>query len=380
MVDPRQDSETKALTPDWVSLEREFPRQAIACIRALDEQPGSFSITVRDLAADARASEKDSERLLQRLAGSGYLIVRSYASCGNCGTRLDGAGTDDECPYCQTAFVDTAPSTEIRFERVREPPRDVSWVLVLHGMNTSGTWQEELSWLIGRSYRRMVPVAIYKYGLVRSGVLFGFRQRQILARVIARFLAIVAEAKEAGRDEPPDVIAHSFGSWLIAEALKRDQRIRIGRLILLGAIVRPDFDWKVIVERGQVDLVLNSGAALDRWVRVAEFLIPNTGPGAVRGFHPPVRNVLTPGIGHSGYFAPSARMREMFSTVWEPFLAWGSPPSLPNEVSARSWRSAPPVVRFTTWGLVVGVAAIAVLTATVIAALGTWELASRLIR
>ena len=40
-------------------------------------------------------------------------------------------------------------------------------------MNTLGDWQEKLTWLVGRMYGRMVPVAIYKYGVIRPGVMFG---------------------------------------------------------------------------------------------------------------------------------------------------------------------------------------------------------------
>lgn len=367
------------MIPDWNLLERDFPAAAVAYIRHLYEQPGSFSVTAHDGAKDTGASEANIRKLLERLSDAGALERRTYISCGNCTKNLDGMPDEDECPFCHAAFVDVPRSTEVRYQLDREPPRDVSWVLVLHGMNTSGTWQEELSWLIGRSYRRMVPVAIYKYGVIRPGVLFRFRQRQIMRSVIARFVTMANEAKDAGYDAPPDVIAHSFGTWLIAEVLSHDQRIKLGRLVLLGAIVRPDFDWAAIVERGQVESVLNHGAARDGWARAAQFAIPNSGPGGVRGFQLPVRNVLTSDLGHSDYFAPNERMRGLFSTVWRPFLAWQSPPKLPGEVEARSWRQAPALVRVTTWLLVIGLVLLAGVIAIAVEALGLWQLVKLLV-
>jgi len=342
------------MTPDWQTLEAGFPPAAVEHLRGRYETPGSFSVTVRDLAQDSGASEHDAEALLEALVVGGNLTKQTYKRCAKCGVDLSDDASDGQCHNCNAAFVDENPISVVRYQLDREAPRDVPWVLVLHGMNTRGTWQEELTWLIARSYKQMVPVAIYKYGMVRPGVLFGWRQRMIVRRVIKKFVALSKQARDDGFHGPPDVIAHSFGTWLIAHALD-DQRVRVGRLILLGSIVRPDFRWDRLLADHKVDMVLNHGATRDFWVKVSQYGIPKSGPGGRVGYPAPVRNVAAVGLGHSDYFDPEQRMRQLFADVWQPFLRWQSVPPLHGAFEAPRWRPAPLLIRVTTRLLLVGV-------------------------
>lgn len=333
------------MIPDWEALSGEFDARLVTSLRALYETPGSFSIVARDLARDTKTTSAEAEALLGRLVQLELLERKTFRECAHCGHRLDDSDRE-KCPACGTWFVDQPPKEEVRYVLSREAPRDVRWVLVLHGMNTSGTWQEELSWLISRSYRRTVPVAIYKYGIVRPGVLFRWRQRMIRRGLVAKIVKLSGEASGSGFGGKPDVIAHSFGTWLITDALAKDDRVRIGRLILLGSIVPPDFNWTSI--RGHVEAILNHGATADAWVRVAQLAIPSSGPSGVRGLCAPAINVAASGLGHSDYFAPDDRMRELFSRVWRPFLSWETLPTLPGTFTPRKWRALPRIITFIT--------------------------------
>lgn len=335
---------------NWQLLETRFPAAVVRLLRERFDTPGSFSTTVRDLARDSGVNEREVEALLATLVGDGALTKNAYLRCAECGGSAEE--DDAECRACGISFGSKEPIREVRYQLDRKAPRDVPWVLVLHGMNTHGTWQEELTWLIARSYKRMVPVAIYKYGTVRPGALFAWRQRMILRRVIAKFVALSEQARDAELSSRPDVIAHSFGTWLIAHALA-DPRVRIGRLILLGSIVRPDFPWQQWIDEKKVEFVLNHGATKDFWVKAAQFAIPDSGPGGRIGYLAPVRNVAAEGLGHSDYFNPQSRMRDLFTTVWRPFLSWQNDPPL-NGFDAPRWRPVPRPLRAVTWLLAVG--------------------------
>jgi len=332
------------MTVHWQELAQQFPLALVERVKELFDRPGSITITPEDLAAAAKTSVVDVTRLLDGLP----LERLVHKRCSRCHESLDGIGERDTCPHCGTSFDDDPPETIVRYEWHRPPPRDVPWVLVLHGMNTKGTWQEELSWLISRSYRHMVPVAIYKYGEIRQGVFFRWRQRQLRDKVIAKIKVLCGQSDDAGYGPRPDVIAHSFGTWLIAHALQHDKDVRIGRLILLGSVVRPDFDWQSLIGAGQVEAVLNHGATRDEWVPLAQWFIPDAGAGGIHGFPSPVTNIAAQGFRHSDYFAPEDRMRSIFRSVWSKFLSWESVPAIDSEFAATAWKPKPAIMRFAT--------------------------------
>jgi len=225
---------------------------------------------------------------------------------------------------------------------VREEPRtrDIIWVLTLHGMNTQGAWQEDLNWLVSKSYGRMVPVAIYKYGIVRPGAVLKFRQRALTRGLINRIRRLSGETNAAGFGGVPDVIAHSFGTWLLGHALDADRTLRVGRVILTGCILRPDFDWNELITRGQVQAVLCHVATKDLWARIAHYFIPDSGPSGRRGFND--RRYICHAVlsgGHSDFFNEKL-MPGLFERIWQPFLIGtdGPPGDLEGKLSQPDWR------------------------------------------
>lgn len=339
------------MSPDWRGLERDFAPAAVRIIREKFAEPGSIAFKTAALAAQAGISEAEAERLLEAV---GNFTRSSTSKCARCAFDLTGVGERDTCPSCGADFSELEPETVVHYQLDREMPRDVPWVLVVHGMNTRGEWQEELSWLVGRTYRHMVPVAIYKYGKIQPGVMFPARQRALARKLEAKLLKLSEEAVRAGYAGAPDVIAHSFGTWLVAEALDRNPTLRIGRLILLGSVVRPDYPWRQLIDREQIDAVLNHGATNDEWVPRAQFFIPGSGPGGKHGFAPPVTNVPATGFRHSTYFLPD-RLRGVFEGVWRPFLQSEVAPSWPETWIVSDWKPYPRPVRFVTWLIAVGV-------------------------
>jgi pimeloyl-ACP methyl ester carboxylesterase len=203
-------------------------------------------------------------------------------------------------------------------------------------MKTLGPWQESFNWLVSTTYGRMVPVAIYKYGMVLPGVLSRRRHWALMAGLVVRIERAAREVSKIIDDPRPDVIAHSFGTLLLGHALHRYPEIRVGRVITLGCILRPDFDWATLVRRGQVDAVLNHFGTRDFWARVAHYAIPDAGPAGRRGFDshaegwPEDRpqegrlfNVRAEGLRHSDFFQDPERgstLKSLFAEVWQPFL------------------------------------------------------------
>lgn len=133
-------------------------------------------------------------------------------------------------------------------------------VVLLHGIRTHGPWAEMVAALL-REHCQVEAVVPLRYGyfdLLRflSPVL---TRRKPVERIV-RELRDIRSAYPQGKIS---VIAHSFGTYAICQALKHPD-IRLARLVLCGSIVRPDFRW----DRHTAQLpatVLNDCGTHDIW-------------------------------------------------------------------------------------------------------------------
>lgn len=238
------------------------------------------------------------------------------------------------CPECNEAFSRGGGINETTvYIRKLSPSRNVDWVVAIHGMNTSGPWQEAFSWLISTTWGRSVPVAIYKYGNIKVGVLKPWSRRKLKNRLREKLVTLRDQASQQGFLGKPDLIAHSFGTWLIGHLLEDElsrspeERIYFGRIILTGCILRPDFNWKNIKEAGLVEEVLNHYGSSDIVVPFAHATILDSGPSGRHGFNcDKVLNICSEGFGHSDFFSIKKKEREVtflqysYGRYWRPFL------------------------------------------------------------
>lgn len=327
----------------WEKLTAEHPRPLVESLRQRFERGESFAIYAEQLVADTSLPSDKGGALLEALVQQG-LLEKSIAHVCACGAPLAADEAQaDTCPHCGQAFVDIGgPEAHALYVREGVRRRDVRWVLVLHGMNTRGPWQEELSWLVSRTYGHSVPVAIYKYGVIRPGAVLRFRLRALTSQLNARIKRLCGEGEKSGFGGIPDVLAHSLGTWLLGHALQSDRELRVGRVVLTGCILRPDFDWAGLIDRGQVEAVLCHYGSKDFWARVAHFVIPDSGPSGRRGFNDTnrVTHVETSGLSHSGFFLEE-QLPSFHHGIWQPFLTTPKPTGIQNgNVPARPWRSA----------------------------------------
>ncbi len=306
----------------WRELRARHPKALVRQLRSFADRGGPFRLTDAELAAPTSEEAKAARALLRDPLLTVWLREETELTCPEGGEEL----TEEEAagPVCpnhpEIAFSQTPVERTTFFVHDAPPTRDVPWVLALHGMNTRGAWQEELNWRVSMTYGRMVPVAIYKYGKILPGAVLRFRQRRIMAGLIERIRRLAGETSTSGFGDRPDVLAHSFGTWLLGHALTAYPKLRVGRVILLGSILRPDFDWSSLIKRGQVQAVLNHHGTADGWVRIAQRFIPCSGPSGRRGFDDPaVLNRPAKDFGHSQFFEDHV-LPGLFKTVWGPFL------------------------------------------------------------
>ena len=333
---------------DWDALLRKHSAELVDAATRLFSVGGPFRVSAEDMAAGTSRPVAEAQALLNELCPP--LEKELVLACPNCRTEL----TDDEpsldvCPDCRQPFADNGGVLQSQGFVYRAPrSRDVIWVLALHGMNTRGAWQEEFNWRVSTAYSRSVPVAIYKYGLVRPGAVWRPSLRAKVEEVVSKIEELRGDTSQSGFSGPPDVIAHSLGTWLIGHALLWYPSLRIGRLILTGSILRPDFDWARILAGGQVEAVLNHFGSEDFWARIAHFAIPDSGPSGRRGFNAgnDVTQVCAQGFGHSDFFLQK-NLGTVFENVWRPFLTSQLVVEISASAGPSAWASAPWILRAT---------------------------------
>jgi hypothetical protein len=330
---------------DWERLGRFHDAALISALKSLLASGGPFKVSADTLASETSRSEEEAENLLQSI--SPPLTPESLLRCPNCGFVLSNeesqAGT---CSNCHQQFVEYG-GVQTKKVFVFDAPRtrDVAWVLALHGMNTRGAWQEEFNWRVSTAYGRSVPVAIYKYGLVRPGAIWRPSLNRKVNKLIAKIQVLAGDAGGNGFAGRPDIVAHSLGTWLIGHALLQCPSLKVGHVILTGSILRPDFDWGTLLARGQVEAVLNHYGSRDFWSGISQFLIPDSGPSGRRGFNPGshITQVCAPDFGHSDFFTLE-NLPRVFTTVWQPFLTDQITISAGAETETLRW--LPPIWPF----------------------------------
>lgn len=263
---------------------------------------------------------------LDKAASIGLLekSIEYYCPFENCGHPLSEIEINNRiCTECGQAYIDSLskkPIHEIIYVRHAMTGRDVRWFLALHGMNTRGAWQEEFNWRVSNTFNRSIPVAIYKYGIIRVSVLLPILQKKLVKKLKKRIDILSGNTHDSGFGEKPDVVAHSFGTWILGHLLESYPETKVGRIILTGSILRPDFNWTKFVKNNQVEMILNHISKSDLPVKFAQYFIPNSGPSGFRGFDDrSVYNIETPHFKHSDYF-DIEKMIELFKKVWWPFL------------------------------------------------------------
>ena len=277
---------------------------------------GFFGITVSEFSASADVDSVLCESILEALAHAEVLnrVIQFRCSCGEYVLP-----SDETCSRCGSDMLAVPPIPQISYQRCKPPGRDVPWMLLIHGMNTRGRWQEDFSWRAALLHGRSIPIFSYKYGKIRPGVLLPIRRNQLVKRTRGVLRELAGDVSDIHLGPRPDVIAHSFGTWLIVHALLEDSTMKIGRLILIGSIVPPNFEWGKI--SSQHLGVLNHICRQDRIVGLAKFFIAESGPSGILGFTDPnIEHRTSESWGHSDCFKTKENLSSAFREIWGPFL------------------------------------------------------------
>ena len=193
-------------------------------------------------------------------------------------------------------------------------------VILVHGIRTFGAWQDRLASIL-RQEIHGIEVHVYKFGFFSS---IAFLIPFLRTPVIRRFRTYLINYGQRWEQSRIDVVAHSFGTYVTAWALRglnHDQIPRINTLIFCGSVLKQLFPWGYLVGKGMpIKRVINDCGLKDAWPRRAQLVSFGMGMAGRRGF----AGVTGPdvgiinryfSIGHSDFFTDDFMRRH-----WLPLL------------------------------------------------------------
>ena len=189
-------------------------------------------------------------------------------------------------------------------------------IISLHGIRTRGTWQKEFH---SELQHDGFPHELLDYGYFRAlQLLMPFQKTRKVDWFRREYERLIGKTGTR-----PSVIAHSFGTYIVAGAIEKYRELKFDRLILCGSLVPEDYDWETVIRNGRVKAVLNQFSPSDIWVRLGSFMVPGAGQSGILGFngsHPQVFQQRRERFSHSDYFFPLN-----YRQNWLPFLGGENP-------------------------------------------------------
>ena len=149
--------------------------------------------------------------------------------------------------------------------------RERRLVVSLHGIKTRGQWQKMLSSPL--SDAGFVPESLDYGNFLLLQMLWPPSRRRKVEWFRSEYQILTK-----GRELLPNLVAHSFGTYIAAEAMRRYPEIKFKRIIFCGSIVEQAYPWDRIYDRNQYSRLLNETGGRDLPVRLAEWIVSDAGP------------------------------------------------------------------------------------------------------
>ncbi|MDG3007347.1 hypothetical protein [Paludisphaera mucosa] len=184
-------------------------------------------------------------------------------------------------------------------------------VIIIHGIQTIAPWMKDLSRELKDAGFR--PRTMDYDVFIFVWLLLPFLRR----RKVEHFKRLYDEICEDTGDTRPSIVAHSFGTYLVAKAM-RVHNLRFNRIILCGCIVETDYPWKTCFDEGLANAALNDHGSQDFWAWVATYVVKDAGQAGIYGFGEQdgrLAQICHAHFRHSDYFSTPT-----YRDTWVPFL------------------------------------------------------------
>jgi len=177
------------------------------------------------------------------------------------------------------------PASDDVLSSMGQPGRSSGVIFALHGIRTHAAWHRTLYEVLG-NYAWQVRTERWTFGKFS---IFKFLSPWARSAKVKWFRKVYSDETQDRRvqlskRQRPSAVAHSFGTYILGNAMLKYDSLRFDKIILCGSILPRDFPWDQLIERGQVNFVRNEYGVNDIWVRLVGWFVPDTGPSGHSGF------------------------------------------------------------------------------------------------
>ncbi len=184
-------------------------------------------------------------------------------------------------------------------------------VILVHGIRDIARWRSEIRQTLEDNGFIVEPTNYGRMNLFEFLLPFSLFRERAIGQVWTQIQQASAEHEGANFS----IIAHSFGTYIVANILKRQFNFKVDRVIFCGSVVKYDFPFEQIRARFTAPLLNHVGTA-DPYPALAESTTTGYGSAGTYGFYRPgTLDIFHNGAGH-GYFLNS----DFCQKHWVPVL------------------------------------------------------------
>ncbi len=199
-------------------------------------------------------------------------------------------------------------------------------VILVHGICTQAEWQAATQQIGSTAGFKIVLTNYGYFDAFRFLLPVSFYRKSAIDRVWTQ----IKDTKELYPNARVSFLAHSFGSYIVSEILKREFAFKAHLVVFCGSIVKYDFPFEQISGRFTAPLV-NEVGTKDPLPALAESVTWGYGAAGTFGFRTPrVQDRWHVGFGHSDFFTPA-----FFKEFWQPFFENGTIMPASSEIEKK---------------------------------------------
>jgi len=188
-------------------------------------------------------------------------------------------------------------------------------VVLVHGIRTRAKWMGVVRATLGASGFAVEPTSYGRFDLFRFLLPVKYFRRQAMDSVWID----IQRAIQLHPGLPVSFIAHSFGTFIVANILRREFAFTANRVIFCGSIVHYRFPFEQISSRFQAP-ILNEVGTRDVWPIIAESVTWGYESSGAHGFNRAgVDDRRHNGLAHSDFLNA-----DFCAKYWVPYLRDGT--------------------------------------------------------
>ena len=181
-------------------------------------------------------------------------------------------------------------------------------VILIHGIRDQGHWMEMVKVRLESDDVVVQPIDFQFFDVVRFMIGVGVKG------VIDRVLAKIRHAKADNGSAELIIIAHSFGTYVVAKILSHEPDIRCSRAIFCGSVIPRAFRFDLVPHCPRI---VNECGSRDIWPVIAEGFSCRYRYGSAGVWGLRVSGIYDRfhDFGHSDYLVP-----EFVESYWKPYV------------------------------------------------------------